>query len=62
MRKIQQYVKESIQELKKVTWPTWEELKGSTLVVMLFSVIMGLYIAGLDVGLSWIVDKIMGRG
>ena len=49
MRKIQQYVKESIQELKKVTWPTWEELKGSTLVVMLFSVIMGCYIAGLDV-------------
>ena len=62
MRKIQQYVKESIQELKKVTWPTWEELKGSTLVVMLFSVIMGLYIAGLDVGLSWVIDKIMGRG
>lgn len=62
MRKIQQYVRESIEELKKVTWPTWEELKGSTLVVMLFSVIMGVYIAGLDVGLSWIVDKIMGRG
>lgn len=62
MRKIQQYIKESIQELKQVTWPTWEELKGSTMVVMLFSVIMGVYIAGLDVGLSWIVDKIMGRG
>ena len=62
MRKIQQYVKECIQELKKVTWPTWEELKGSTLVVMLFSVIMGCYIAGLDVGLSWVIDKIMGRG
>ena len=60
MRKIQQYVKESIEELN--TWPTWEELKGSTLVVMLFSVIMGLYIAGLDVGFSWIIDKIMGRG
>ena len=62
MRKIKQYVKECIQELKLVTWPTWEELKGSTLVVILFSVIMGLYIAGLDVGLSWVVDKIMGRG
>lgn len=62
MRKIKQYIKESIQELKQVTWPTWEELKGSTLVVMLFSVIMGLYIAGLDVGLSWVVEKIMGRG
>jgi preprotein translocase subunit SecE len=55
-------VKESIQELKKVTWPTWEELKGSTLVVMLFSVIMGLYIAGLDVVFSMVIDKIMGRG
>ena len=62
MRKIQQYVMESYQELKKVTWPTWEELKGSTLVVMLFSVIMGCYIAGLDVIFSMIVDKIMGRG
>ena len=62
MRKIQQYVSESIQELKQVTWPTWEELKGSTLVVMLFSFIRGCYIAGLDVGLSWIVNQIMGRG
>ena len=61
MRKIQQYVKESIQELKKVTWPTWEELKGSTLVVMLFSVIMGLYIAGLDFVFSFVVNQIMGR-
>ncbi len=62
MRKVQQYVSESIQELKQVTWPTWAELKGSTLVVMLFSVIMGFYIAGLDFALSWIVNFIMGRG
>ena len=61
MRKIQQDVKESIQELKKVTWPTWEELKGSTLVVMIFSVIMGLYIAGLDFVFSFVVNQIMGR-
>lgn len=60
--KIQQYIKEVIQEMKKVTWPTWEELKGSTLVVILFSIIMGFYIAGLDFGLSWIVEKFLGRG
>ncbi|HPH46551.1 MAG TPA: preprotein translocase subunit SecE [Chryseolinea sp.] len=62
MQKIQQYIKEVIQEMKKVTWPTWEELKGSTLVVILFSIIMGFYIAGLDFGLSWIVEKFLGRG
>ncbi len=62
MQKIQQYIKEVIQEMKKVTWPTLEELKGSTLVVMIFSVIMGIYIAGIDLGLSFLVDKLLGRG
>ena len=62
MQKIQQYIKEVVQEMKKVTWPTWEELKGSTLVVILFSIIMGFYIVGLDFGLSWIVEKFLGRG
>ena len=62
MQKIQQYIKEVIQEMKKVTWPTLEELKGSTLVVMIFSVIMGIYIAAIDLGLSFLVDKLVGRG
>ncbi len=48
--------------MKKVTWPTLEELKGSTLVVVIFSVIMGVYIAGIDLGLSFLVDKLLGRG
>ena len=62
MQKIQQYIKEVIKEMKKVTWPTLEELKGSTLVVMIFSVIMGIYIAAIDLGLSFLVDKLLGRG
>ncbi|MFA6342011.1 MAG: preprotein translocase subunit SecE [Fibrobacteraceae bacterium] len=62
MQKIQQYIKEVIQELKKVTWPTWEELKGSTMVVILFSVIMGCYIAGLDFVFAMLVEKFLGRG
>ncbi len=62
MRKIQQYIKEVIQELEKVTWPTWDELKGSTLVVIIFSVIMGFYIAGLDFGLSWVLEKFLANG
>jgi hypothetical protein len=27
------YVEETREELKKCTWPTWDELKGSTVVV-----------------------------
>lgn len=62
MQKVQQYIKDVIQEMKKVTWPTWDELKGSTLVVMVFSIIMGLYIAGLDICLGFIVNKLLGQG
>ena len=40
MQRLQQYLKEVVQELKKVTWPTWEELKGSTMVVIFFSVVV----------------------
>ncbi len=56
MQRLQQYLKEVVQELKKVTWPTWEELKGSTMVVIFFSVVMGLYVAAIDFGLAKIVE------
>lgn len=58
MRKFQQYLKEVVEQLKKVTWPTWEELKGSTVVVIVFSVIMALYLFGIDTTLTWILTQI----
>ena len=29
------YVQQTREELRKCTWPTWDELKGSTVVVMI---------------------------
>lgn len=41
MRKFINYCKESFVELtKKVTWPTWEKLQGSALLVMVATVII----------------------
>jgi preprotein translocase subunit SecE len=37
------FVQETREELKKCTWPTWDELKGSTVVVMISIVILGLF-------------------
>ena len=59
MQRLQQYLKEVVQELKKVTWPTWEELKGSTMVVIFFSIVMGLYVAAIDFGLAKIVEAFL---
>ena len=35
------YVRETREELKKCTWPSWEELKGSTVVVVISILLLG---------------------
>lgn len=43
------YVKDSYNELvNKVTWPTWKELQNSAIVVMVASLIIALFIFGID--------------
>ena len=49
MRKFINYVKESYVELtKKVTWPTWDKLQSSAIVVMVASVIFAVVIFAMD--------------
>jgi preprotein translocase subunit SecE len=46
MKKIVQFFKESVSELKKVSWPSRDEVKSSTKVVVvsvfIFAAILGL--------------------
>jgi len=35
------YVQQTREELRKCTWPTWAELKGSTVVVTISIVLLG---------------------
>ena len=38
------YVQQTREELRKCTWPTWDELKGSTVVITISIVLLGGYI------------------
>ena len=43
------YLKESYAEMtKKVSWPTWDKLQNSAIVVMVASVILALVVFGID--------------
>jgi preprotein translocase subunit SecE len=42
------YVQQTREELRKCTWPTWEELKGSTVVVAVSIAILGGFTVGVD--------------
>ena len=49
MRKFINYLKESYAELtKKVSWPSWDKLQNSAIVVMVASVIFALVIFAMD--------------
>jgi preprotein translocase SecE subunit len=53
--KIRAYVAETQEELKKCSWPSREELKGSTVVVMVTIALLGLFTVGVD----WILSSLM---
>ena len=49
--KIKKFSKEVTAEMKKVTWPTKEQLKESTRVVCVFSILFALF--------TFIIDQIV---
>jgi preprotein translocase subunit SecE len=42
------YIQQTREELRKCTWPSWEELKGSTVVVAISIVILGAFTVAVD--------------
>jgi preprotein translocase subunit SecE len=57
--KIKGYIEESYKELtQKVTWPTWQELQSSAIVVMIASLIIALLIYLMDASFSQIMKQI----
>jgi preprotein translocase subunit SecE len=53
--RLSNYIQETKEELKKCTWPTWDELKGSTVVVVISIAILGAYTVGVDFVLALFV-------
>lgn len=62
MEKIKKFLKEVLAELRKVTWPTKEELVGSTIVTIVVSLIVAIFIGIVDRILSLAVQVIFGSG
>jgi len=59
LKRLAAYVAETREELKKCTWPTWNELKGSTVVVMVAILLLGLFTAASDFVLNILFFKIL---
>jgi preprotein translocase subunit SecE len=48
---VRQFTDETVDELKKVTWPDWDQLRNSTFVVLVFVFIVSAII--------WFMDSVV---
>lgn len=54
------FTKQSVGELKKVVWPTGDQLGQSFVVVLVFVVLIMAIVAGLDFGFGKLLLKLLG--
>ncbi len=61
MAKIKSYLIDTYQELvNKVSWPSWQELQNSAVIVMIASFIIALLVFVMDISLKNIMQIIYG--
>ena len=57
---IQSFFRETAGELRKVTWPTWPEVRQLTLIVLAVMIAMGLLLGVTDAGARGLLNLILG--
>jgi len=56
------FIQGSRTELRKVVWPTREETIQTTIIVLVFATIMGVFFWLLDLSLLWFTSFVTGQG
>ncbi len=59
MQKLMQYLKDVRSEMLKVSWPTWNELTGATVLVIILSIIMALFVFACDRSLGLLMKLLL---
>ena len=57
---IMNFIREAKAELKKVTWPTRRQIWYWTLVVIVFTFCVSLYLGLIDFLLAWLFSALLG--
>ncbi|MDD8031865.1 MAG: preprotein translocase subunit SecE [Acidobacteriota bacterium] len=52
------FLKDVRAELKKVTWPSRQEVRGTTVIVIITVIFFGFYLFFIDVIFSWLIAQI----
>ena len=62
MNKLIQYLKDVRSEMAKVSWPKRNEVSGATVLVVILSIVMSLFVYACDKVLLLVVGLFLNRG
>jgi preprotein translocase subunit SecE len=48
VKRIRRFLAEAISELRKVSWPTWTQVRNLTVLVFTVSFVVGVFVAVMD--------------
>jgi preprotein translocase subunit SecE len=57
--KIIGFVTDVVKEMNKVTWPKKEELRESTIIVLVVCVVLSLFVYVVDNAVSWLFLRVL---
>ncbi len=55
IQRIKNYYLDTVAELKKCTWPTWRELRESTVIVIISALLLASFVFAMDSAIRAIV-------
>jgi preprotein translocase SecE subunit len=59
LKRLADYVQETMRELKQCSWPSREELKGSTVVVIVAFALLSVFTVGVDLVVAFLVRQLI---
>ena len=54
MAKLTKYLKETKSELKKVTWPSKDQIKNNTGIIIVFIIMVAIFLSICEIGFGWL--------
>ena len=60
IRSTREFTGDVQEEMRKVTWPDWPQLKNSTFVIVVFMVVLSLVIFVMDFATNAVLESVRG--
>jgi preprotein translocase subunit SecE len=58
--RIQRFFRETMGELRRVTWPTWPEARNLTVIVIIVLIVMAMFLYTIDLTATKILSLVVG--